>query len=87
MSYNGLHSCIWVESEIELRTLKGTFNKFVIVHNLNKDGYIDSIHSALDNWLVRTEEYTQQAFIDYINEKGVYKAMTVEQFQALRNQV
>jgi hypothetical protein len=47
----------------------GVPHELDIVHNLpNQFGL--SIENALDNWLARTKDYTEEAFIKYINDKN-----------------
>lgn len=67
----------WYESHFELSN--GT--KFSIVHNIEGKGNINSITAAFDCWIARTNEYTAESFIKYINSKNVYQAMTKEQYQ------
>lgn len=62
------------ESEIELSN--GT--SFKIRHNLAIDGPVNSLQAAFDNWIVRTNEYTAESFVNYINSKGVHKAEVVK---------
>lgn len=54
--------------------------KFSIVHNMAVTGPVNSVEAAFENWLARTKKYTQQDFINYINSKGVYKAMTKQEY-------
>lgn len=69
----------WKESFFELSN--GT--KFSIVHNMTATGEINSPQAALDNWLARTSVYTQKSFIQYINSKHVYFAMTKEDYELI----
>lgn len=70
----------WQEASFELSN--GV--KFTVIHNIPGTGNINSIHAAFDNWMARTNEYTQGSFIAYINSKGVYEAMTKEQFTKIK---
>lgn len=49
------------------------------------EGNINTINAALDNWLARTKVFTQKSFINYINSKGVYIAMTKEKYEKLNS--
>jgi hypothetical protein len=42
-------------------------HKFSLVHNL--DEFQLSIDSALLNWSLRTDTFTEQSFIDYVKSK------------------
>lgn len=33
---------------------------------------VDEIMAVFDNWTARTEEYTSQSFVNYINSKNQY---------------
>jgi hypothetical protein len=66
----------WIETFFELSDGK----KFSIVHNIERQGNINSIQAAFDNWIIRTTKYTEKSLIDYINSKGVHKAMTKKNY-------
>lgn len=68
----------FTRSTIELSNGEG----FEIMHNI-PEGDINGLQGAIDNWLVRTDEYTPESFCKYVNSKGLHKAYTVEQFQSL----
>lgn len=77
----------WSTSEIILdREDDPSFKKTVtimIVHNIPLPGNINSIHAAVDNWLVRTSKFTDQSLVNYINSKTYmsgHQAMTVKEF-------
>lgn len=59
--------------------------KFSIIHNIPHSGDINGFNGALQNWLMRTDVYTAESFVDYINSKNVYKAYTVEQYKKILN--
>lgn len=69
----------WYESDIEL----STGETISIVHNIESEGNINSFQSALDSWLARTDDYTADSFCNYINSKGIHKAMTKQDFLKL----
>lgn len=50
----------WQETHFQLSN--GVLMK--IYHNLP-----DQINAAFDNWIVRTDKYTEKSFCDYINSK------------------
>ena len=66
-------------SEIEL----SNGSKFVIVHNLPDFGL--DINSALQNWLVKTDEFTDDNFCQYIMSKDPVNllALTERKFKEL----
>lgn len=66
-------------SEIEL----SNGSKFVIVHNLPDFGL--DINSALQNWLVRTDKFTDENFCEYIMSKDPVNilALTEKRFKEL----
>lgn len=71
----------WYEIFFELSN--GT--KFSVVHNIAGKGNINTITAAFNCWLVRTDEYTQQSFIDYVNSKNAgYVAMTRKQYDKMQ---
>lgn len=59
-----------IETSIKLDN--GVF--FKIRHNMPIMGNINSIEAALASWEARTDEYTVESFVNYINSKGLYKA-------------
>lgn len=58
--------------------------EFSIIHNIPHSGDINGFNGALQNWIIRTEVYTAESFVDYINSKHVYKAYTVEQYNKIK---
>ena len=57
------HTCLF--------NVKGEEKRFVIKDNMTDD----ECYAALVNWVHRTEDYTAQSFCNYINSKGMHKAM------------
>ncbi len=43
--------------------------EFTVIHNIHSYG--QSIESALDNWLARTDEYTVDSFCEYVESKDI----------------
>lgn len=44
-----------------------------IVHTIPiREGHINTLQAAIDNWLARTDKYTATSFCEYVNAK--YKA-------------
>lgn len=75
---------IYKESNIEL----SNGIKFRIWTTIPKQmGNINSVNAALDSWLARTYEYTEQSFVDYINSKGYDKALTNKEFEENKNKL
>lgn len=70
----------WYEGFIQFKVGKKKV-EFTIIHNIHGRGNVNSIDAALDNWLVRTDEYTPESFVDYINSKDIYEAYTINQFK------
>ena len=57
--------------------------KFSIIHNMPETHGL-SFNDALNNWLPRTNDYTAQSLIDYINSKGTgVIVMTKEEYNKL----
>lgn len=73
----------WYEASFKLSNGKS----FTIVHNINRIGNVNSIDAALDNWLARTQDYSAQSFVNYINSKHVHKAMTKKQYNLFRKHI
>ena len=40
-----------------------------------------NLQAAVDNWYVRTDEYTPESLCEYINSKGAHTALTEEQYK------
>lgn len=71
----------WYEAEIKL----SEEIEFKIIHNLP-----DQIEAAVQNWVVRTDDYTDKSLCDYINskrERGLsdHYAFTEEEFLRLNS--
>ncbi len=60
--------------------------KFSVIHNMpNVFGL--SIQNALDNWIPRTEEFTMESFINYIEKKDTgFIIMPKEKFDEILKQ-
>ncbi len=44
--------------------------KFIIVNDFeNMEGAVNSFDAALQNWLMRTNEYTPESFVKYVKSK------------------
>lgn len=69
----------WFEAAFELSN--GV--KFAIVHDIPGKGSINTIQAAFDCWLARTNDYTAESLVKYINSKGVHRAMTKEKYDFL----
>ncbi len=55
--------------------------EFFIIHNL-PETFGQSITEALDNWLARTEDFTDSSFVNYINSKDTeHIAMTEDEYK------
>lgn len=64
--------------------VKGKPVQFSVIHNL-PDVFGLSFDNALDNWIVRTKEYTAESLCQYIMSKQTdHVAMTEEQFERLK---
>ncbi len=75
----------WKETLFQLSN--GT--EFWIIHNLPETQGLN-IQGALDNWLVRTDKYTDKSFCDYINSKRHmtgHIAMTKKEYEELLKEV
>lgn len=55
------------QADIEF-TANGKQYKYSVVHNLGSDGMLQA---ALDNWLVRINDYSVYSFIRYIDSKRI----------------
>jgi len=53
--------------------------KFCIVHNLTNQFGL-SLENALESWIVRTDECTEESLVKYIKAKGNYIAMTEREY-------
>jgi len=57
---------------------------FDIVSNIpESNNGINDIQAAIDNWVVRTNQYTDKSFVNYINSKtqiSGFKAFTLNDF-------
>lgn len=74
----------WFKGDVEFNVDNKNV-KFSIVHNIPNSRNINSIDAALENWLMRTDDFTDESFVDYINSKDVYKAFTMEQYNKILN--
>jgi hypothetical protein len=63
--------------------LKGRPKKFIVYNNLDERGL--DIHAAFDNWSVRTSQYTEQSFCEYVISKDPVNiiCLTSASWQAL----
>lgn len=60
--------------------------KFSVIHNLPANFGLN-IDGAVDNWLARTEEYTAQSLVDYINSKNTgYFCITEREYNKIMAQ-
>lgn len=74
----------WFEFVINFK-VDGKDVHFKIYHNIPGEGNINTAYTALDNWLARTQDHTEQSFVAYINSKGIYKAYTQEEWERILN--
>lgn len=56
-----------------------------IVHDFKQlDGPVNSFQAAFDNWLMRTEDYTAESFVNYVRGKDKEMLIfTKEQYDEL----
>ena len=75
----------WFEMDVGFNVKKKKV-RLKIYHNIPDDGSnINTPHAALDAWLARTSEFTDESFVNYINSKGIYRAFTKEQWDSIAN--
>ena len=70
------------KSKVELSN--GTI--FTIVHNFKKmKGSVNSFDAAFQNWLIRTDNYTANSFVDYVLSKSEEGRIfvTLEDYEAI----
>jgi hypothetical protein len=51
------------------------------IHEVYSDLDDGTMQAALENWIVRTNEYTIKSFILYVRSKGVHTILTKEEYQ------
>ena len=78
---------IWKKATVafKLNTDKVSFE---IIHNLNQHNY--SLDVVVQHWIARTEKYTVQSLVDYINSKTHMTecfAMTVEMYENTKSEL
>lgn len=89
MMFNNIptHRDKWHTTEVTLtkddnKSIKKPMS-VMIVHNAPLDGPANTIKDAVCNWFVRTNKYTSQSLVDYINSKSSisgHNAMTIKEF-------
>ena len=71
----------FVNAQVNFKLPSGIPGRFYVVHNLG-----NQLQSALTNWLVRTDQYTIESFIDYVHGKpSGHVVMTEEQWLRLNS--
>lgn len=59
-------------------------SRFVVINDFYSErGAINSLQSAVDNWLARTKKYTSKSFCRYVNSKGLNVAIPQTTFNRL----
>lgn len=61
-------------------------NQIVIIHDLPMKGNVNTFNAAMECWITRTNKYTAQSLVDYINSKGVHFAITEEKFNKVKSE-
>lgn len=70
----------WFKGDVQFN-VGNKLIKFSIIHDIPHSGDINGFNGAVQNWLMRTDEYTPENFVDYINSKYIHQAYTEEQFK------
>lgn len=71
------------KSTIQFTTPSGIIKKFELYHNIPEEFGLN-IECAVENWLIRTRDYSAKSLIDYIQSKQPnVTVLTEEEFKEL----